>query len=610
MNASNRSTNLLVLIGSSLLVAGIVAWIVLLGNQQGLQESVIALNASQPTEGFLGKSVFESVWDAPLFSNLLALLQGVPWLAQGLWLVGLVFGFFAVEAIGKLVLSPSSERRLFLGLVLLASFWGYWQVSAINFQTYTALGVGLFCWLLMAWFKVKTAPIKGDTLPRWQPNGWDVCLGATLALMTYEWGIGLSLFLLGGLLFRHQQVSTVLPATWQMRSVSLLRWLWIGLLVGLLVECLCLHFWGGGISPFPPLLRVPPLLPEWTGWQSGFSSTGLRLTSLLGAFFPWGFFLLSALWDLWLNVQKGGSKASLFLDPDRKPLRLLSLAGLVFGAIWLVFPAFWLGWGVFLFSHAYLLADWLTAACTLPVDPLRFKRGFLWSSLLLLALGLAGLIWENHAASFQLSTSPLQLQAVQTIHSLWCVLGGCLGLLVLWRSTLNPKYCSLGLASWFGVWMLIQTIGVTPLLAWQGGSQADIAPFLGGNQPETVGVCLNQQALQQGTFYTLAGRGTFSSTQKNVSLTPLSVTSCLALEAGVEPSTPPFHWVLMNDTLYYEHKHAHPQWQSPVMGINLSHFKPAFTPVAPSLVQPVLLPFMVPQQETWVLIPVDSQLKD
>ena len=609
-------------LGSLLLLLGLVAWIAILGSQQGLQESVIALNAIQPTEGLLGKALLGSVWDAPFFGWLLSLLQEVPWGAQVLWLGWLVAGFFSIEAIGNAILRSFPERKLFLGLMLVASFWGYWELSAINFQTYATVGILLSCLLLMLWFKAKTAPIKGNTLPPWQPVWFDILLGAAFAVVAFELGWAMSLLVLAITLFRHQQVSTVLPATWQARSIATLRWVWIGLLVGLIGEIVLLYLlgeWQGWL----PMLRVPPTLPEWTGWQTSWSSSGFRLLSLAAAFFPWNLWLLSALKDLWFNVQKGGAKVSLFLESERKPLRLLSSSGMVLGAIWVVFPAFWLGWSFFLLSHAFILTDWLTAICTLTItDSSRFKRGFLGVSLFLLALGLLGLVWQNHSASFQLSQFPLKLQLVLTIHSLWCVLGGCLGLLLLWRGLVQPKPCSIGLAGWFAGWMLIQTLGVVPLLAWEGGNRTDIEatlkPRIVGNSSgsggqfvvQKVGVCLDTVALRQGIFSKLLGatitEGAYYSRGSQRVFIPLSAASCLTPNPMQEATNADGTWLLMSESAYYENKANHPAWQHPLMGMTFRFYHPAGAFVSPSLLQPLLFPFMVPQQETWVLIPVDT----
>jgi len=598
-------------LGSLLLLLGLCVWIFILGSQQGLQESVIALNAIQPTEGLVGKALLGSVWDAPFFGWLLSLLQLVPWGAQASWLGWLVAGFFSIEAIGNAILRSFPERKLFLGLILVASFWGYWQLSAINFQTYATVGMLLFCLLLMLWFKAKTAPTKGDTLPPWQPVWFDIVLGGAFAVMAFELGWAMSLLVLAMTLFRHQQVSTVLPATWQARSIATLRWMWIGLLVGLMGETVLLYLLGGW-QGWLPMLRVPPTLPEWTGWQTSLSSSGFRLLSLAGAFFPWHFWLLSALKDLWFNVQKGGAKVSLFLESERKPLRLLSLAGMVLGAVWVAFPAFWLGWSFFLFSHALILTDWLTATCTLTITDLsRFKRGFLWISLLLLALGLLGLVWQNHSASFQLSQFPLKLQLVLTIHSLWCVLGGCLGLLLLWRGLVQPKPCSIGLAGWFAGWMLIQTLGVVPLLAWEGGSRTDIEAVLKSRMAvNTVGVCLDAVALRQGVFSKLLGVTTteraYYSRGSQLVFMPLSSATCLTPNPMQEAAnTNDGTWLLMSESAYYANKKTMPAWQHPLMGMTFRFYLPAGAFVSPTLLQPLLLPFMVPQQETWVLIPVD-----
>jgi hypothetical protein len=605
-------------LGCFLVLLGFVALLFLVGNQQGLQESVIALRAIQPTDGFIGNVVFASVLDAPFFGWLLSLLQAVHWGAQVLWLVWLVAGFFSIGAIGNAILSSFSERKLFLGLILFGSFYGYWQLSAINFQTYATVGMLLFCLLLMLWFKGKTAPIKGDTLPPWKPVRFDIVLGAAFAVMAFELGWAMSLILLAITLFRHQQVSTVLPATWQARSIATLRWVWIGLLVGLIGETMLLYLlgeWQGWL----PLLRVPPTLPEWTGWQTSLSSSGFRLLSLAAAFFPWNLWLLSALKDLWFNVQKGGAKVSLFLESERQPLRLLSLAGMVLGAVWVVFPAFWLGWSFFLLSHAFILTDWLTATCTLTItDSSRFKRGFLWISLFLLALGLLGLVWQNHSASFQLSQFPLKLQLVLTVHSLWCVLGGCLGLLLLWRGLVQPKPCSIGLVGWFAGWMLIQTLGVVPLLAWEGGNRTDIEatlePRIAGNSSggqfvvQKVGVCLDAVALRQGVFLKLLGaiatESAYYSRGSQLAFIPLSSATCLTPNPMQYATNANGSWLLMSESAYYENKATMPAWQHPLMGMTFRFYHPAGAFVSPTLLQPLLLPFMVPQQETWVLIPV------
>jgi hypothetical protein len=597
-----------VALSSLLLVVGCLVCIVCLGNQQGLQESVMALRAIQPSQssGLITASCLES----PLFRSLMGLLQAFPVVAQVVWVLLLGAGFLAMEAIGKAIASPSTARRLFLGLVSVGSLWGFWQLSTLNFQTYATIGILCFCWLLLTWFTVKTAPTKGDTLPPWQPVWVDLMMGGVLALMAYEQGSLIVLLLLGSLLFRHQQISTVLPATWQVRSIATLRWLWIGLVVGLVAEGLSLRLLSG-ICFIPPLLRLAPILPEWTGWQTNFSGIGYRGFSLVMAFFPWGFWLLSATWDLWLNVQKGGAKVSFFLESERQPLRFLSLIGVVFGLLWLIFPVFWVGWSVFLLSHSLILADWLSAACNLPADPLRFKRGFLWLSLFLLGLGLFGLVWENHSASFQLSPHPFKMQLVQTLNSLWCVLGGCFGLLCLWRGALQPKQSSIAIVSWFAVWMVIQTLGVVPLLADDGGNRSDIETSITSSltastpMKTTVGVCLDKQALGNGAFPVLLGNGSTGFIPRHPAIVyqPLSVSACLRLSQQLKPNV---QWLLMPESIYYENKKQQPHWQSPLMGLSRVYYRPVGMPLLPALLHPLLLPFMVPQQVTAVLIPVQS----
>jgi hypothetical protein len=603
-----------------LLLVCVGALLVFMGNQQGLQESVISLLANQPEVNVSSNAAFSSVWGAPLFSQLLRLLPAVPWVVQALWAGWLVGGFFAIEAIGNALLSPVVQRRLFLGLVFGASLLGCWQFSAINFQTYATVWVLLFCWVWMLWLKAKTAPIKGDALTPWRPIWFDALIGLGLAIITVELGWVVSFLLLALMIFRHQQVSTALPATWYVRSIVSLRWVWIGFVLGLLAETTLLYCLGQGW--LFPLLRIPPTLPEWTGWETNLSSIWLRVFSLLGAFFPWHGWLWHALTDLWVNVKKGGTQVSLFLDSERPPLQLLSSAGIVLGVLWVVFPSFWVGWSCFLLSHVLILTDWLTATCTLTVDLNRFKRSVLWTSLLLLALGLLGLVWQSHTTSFQFSEFPTQLQGVFTLHSLWCVLGGCLGLLMLWQNGVQPKRCSIGLTVWFLGWMLIQATGVAPLSAWQGGNKAAVEavlkPRLWNNALETkapiIGVCLDAAARSHGVFPKLVGSSTVtanrvSATTARMIFHPLPITTCFSLHHATLPVTKALPaWLLLPELVYYENRRIHPQWQPPLMGLTMRGYQFAFgTLPSPSLLQPLLLPFMMPQQETWVLIPVHTK---
>ena len=595
-----------------LLLLGLSSWLVILGNQQALQESVIALQAIHPAStGSLPSSppLFASVWEAPLFSHLLTLLQALPWLAQCLWVLGLLGGFFALETLVTLFLTPTPQRRFWLLLVVVGSLWGYWQLATLNFQTYATVLVLLVCWGLLTWLKAKTAPIKGDAPPPWHPLWFDGLVGCGFSVIAYDLGWGIVLLVLTATVFRHQQLSTALPATWQVRSIATLRWVWIGLLVGFVLEAVILYgLTGEGMGL--PCLRIPPTLPEWTGWQTSLHHSGLRVISLVGAFFPWGLWLLTALIDLWFNVQKGGANVSFFLETTRRPLRLLSLIGIVSSLLWVIFPVFWVGWSLFLLSHALVLSEWLMGADTLATNTARFNRGFLWCSVLLIALGLLGLVWQNHALSFQLNHAPFKQQIVLTCHSLWCVLGGCIGLLLLWRKTINPKRGSIGLAGWFMGWMLLQTIGVLPLFAEQGENRSEIEAVI---QPQwgvpastnTVSICLDAVALEQGVFSKILGTTPLEAPTTGANpivYKPLASSACLALEPSSSPTTK--GWLLMPESLYYQHKSSHPTWQPPFMGMTLNTHPLAFSSKSLTLLQPLLLPFMVFHQETWVLIPV------
>jgi hypothetical protein len=157
--------------------------------------------------------------------------------------------------------------------------------------------------------------------------------------------------------------------------------------------------------------------------------------------------------------------------------------------------------------------------------------------------------------------------------------------------------------------MLIQTLGVVPLLAWEGGSRTDIEATLKPRMAvNTVGVCLDAVALRQGVFSKLLGVTTteraYYSRGSQLVFMPLSSATCLTPNPMEYPTNTNGTWLLMSESTYYENKTTIPAWQHPIMGMTFRFYNPAGAVVSPTLLQPLLLPFMVPQQETWVLIPV------
>lgn len=603
-------TGLVVLLGLC-----VVAFAWLLGQQQMLQPTWVALQA----ETVMGTTLGMGVQQAPLFSALLGLLKNVPVLAQLWWFLWLGLGVLVLEQLAKKVLGNTPQRLLFLSAIFFASLFGLYQLTTINFQLYAFVWVLVVVAGILAWLNKKTAPVKGDAPTGWYPVWVDVVLGMGLTIVGFEVGYSVACLALLGALLGYQHRSTTFPLGWQHRCVLGVRWLWLTILVlGLGVVG-----WRMGVEGYPwqtvlpPVLRCPPLLPEWSTWHAGLSSMGVRATALLLAFFPWHCWLWVAVWDLWINDKKGGLKASFFLDTERPALRLLSIMGCGAGIIWVILPTCWLAWGIFLLSYLLILADWLAAACVLLVEPKRFQQGFVWISLTVLTLGFISLVWGNYTQNYQSGNNPAALQVVQVFHALWCVLGGCVGLLIQWLKPVKPKQASIGLACWFLGWLLIEVIGVTPLLAWQQGSLNTVFSGVLAKVQRTsqwehthITVCETPTTASMGLLKQLLGHSTPVVGLPVASVLRVqSVDVCLLQQPRPQvQATQQNNWLLLPETVYYANYKQHTRWWGrPTTGVAAGYYQPTTGYALPTVLLPLSLPLMVPLQQVWVLVPLVEQ---
>jgi hypothetical protein len=593
-------------------VMGIVALSVVLGQQQTEHSTLVALQAD-----YLWHSTNPvGVQHAPLFGGLLALLETLPFMAQLLWITWLWTGIMLLEKLAQRLLGSTPQRFLFLGLIFFASLCGLYQLTTINFQLYWFIILLLLTHSIIVWLSKKTAPIKKDPASPWLPVWADVLLGLLLGVSSFEVGYSITLLALLGALLTYQHRSTVLPATWQHRCVLGVRWVWLTLAVVVTAIVLWRFSLNGNslIAALPPLWQIPPLLPEWATWHQGLSTTVARGLALLVAFFPWHSWLLVALWDLWGNDKKGGLKASFFLDAERPALRLLSIAGLGAGIIWIILPSCWLAWGLFLLSSLLIIADWLAAACVLVVEPQRFQHGFMWISLTLLGLGLNALIWVNYTQSYQLSTHAAALQIVQSSYALWCVLGGCIGLILHWLTKVKPKQASIGLGLWFLGWLFIQTLGVTPLFTWQEGSFNTVLTHVAtyAQQPNTwqqlsISLCETAESAKAGIFPQLLGHTTVQLPVSTL-LRVRPIASCLATHSGSSSNALGKHWLLLPEASYYAYSATHQrEWGRPALGVFIQYYRPIGIDMLPTVLLPLSLPWMVQHQAVWVLVPLVQQ---